>query len=141
MKYSLEESLAADVAQKCLDFWYAFVEPFFGLPPRPKEAAIKVRLLMAPPGRHMDLPSYAGYARSAASCTGGCTCCTICIFCITPDVDPRDSHLQLLRLCMDHLACQQTCTPSLVGGGAGGQGGSHQPRGREEDDAPGRAVW
>lgn len=42
MKYSLEESLAADVAQKCLDFWYAFVEPFFGLPPRPKEAAIKV---------------------------------------------------------------------------------------------------
>lgn len=44
MKYSFEESLAPDVAQKCLDFWYAFVEPFFGLPPRPKEQAIKVGL-------------------------------------------------------------------------------------------------
>ena len=42
MKYSFEESLTADVAQRCVDFWYAFVDPFFGLPPRPKEAAVKV---------------------------------------------------------------------------------------------------
>ena len=42
MKDSFEESLSPDVAQRCVDFWYSFVEPFFGLPPRPKEAAVKV---------------------------------------------------------------------------------------------------
>ncbi|KAK9806462.1 hypothetical protein WJX73_010057 [Symbiochloris irregularis] len=37
MKYAFEESVPAEVAQKCLDFWSSFVEPFFGLPTRPKQ--------------------------------------------------------------------------------------------------------
>ena len=43
IKYSLEEMLSQDAADRALDFWLTTVEPFFGLPARQKEIAVKVR--------------------------------------------------------------------------------------------------
>lgn len=42
MKYSLEEMLSKDAADRALEFWSTVVEPFFGLPPRQKELSAKV---------------------------------------------------------------------------------------------------
>lgn len=37
MKYSFEEVVQGEGLVKLLEFWTQFVEPFFGLPPRPVE--------------------------------------------------------------------------------------------------------
>ena len=37
IKYSVEEMLSSDAAERALEFWCQSVEPFFGLPPRAKE--------------------------------------------------------------------------------------------------------
>lgn len=43
IKYSLEEMLSQDAAERALEFWTSTVEPLFGLPPRQKEISAKVR--------------------------------------------------------------------------------------------------
>lgn len=52
VKYSLEEMLAPEAAERALDFWLTVVEPFLGLPTRqrepPTKASTKAR---SPPSR------------------------------------------------------------------------------------------
>lgn len=47
MKYSFEEVVQGEGLVKLLEFWTQFVEPFFGLPPRPLEQ-LKVAPLPSP---------------------------------------------------------------------------------------------
>lgn len=42
VKYSLEEMLSQDAADRALDFWLSVVEPFLGLPTRQREPSTKV---------------------------------------------------------------------------------------------------
>ena len=70
IKYSLEEMLSLDAAERALDFWLTTVEPFFGLPPRQKEIAVKV-----PPSLPTACPnqSSASPRRAPVRPKGGCT--------------------------------------------------------------------
>lgn len=42
IKYSLEEMLSQEAADRTMEFWLTVVEPVFGLAPRENDRALKV---------------------------------------------------------------------------------------------------
>ena len=103
MKYAFEESVPADAAQKCMDFWVSFVEPFFGLPARAKQQPIvKVRSDCTIDWQAVRLAACLPHSVLAAARCLGRRLCSIC--------DPSAIAKQHGGACMlssayDCLAC------------------------------------